>query len=87
MQSPLSKTIFETHSASVDQLHGFQYLTSIPVDHLLSETRTSALKRETRAKSVITANLEDEVKRRIKGNLARKKLDRVLYNQQQQLKQ
>lgn len=56
------------------------------MDYVLADTRAKAMEREQRAKSVITARYEDELKRRIKANEQRKKLDKVLKGQKEQVK-
>lgn len=84
--SPLTERQIMEHSSSVDQLNGFQFLTSLPIDYVLADTRKATLEQEQRARSVITARYEDEIKRKIKANEARKKLDKVLKGQKDQLK-
>lgn len=84
--SPLTDRAIMEHSSSVDQLNGFQFLTSMPMDYFLQDTRKIAIIEEQRARSVVTARYEQEIKLKIKENEARKKLDRVLYRQKDELK-
>lgn len=49
------------------------------MDYFLADTKKIAIQDEQRARSVVTARFEDEIKRKIKDNAARKKLDKVLY--------
>jgi hypothetical protein len=67
-------------------LNGFQFLTSVPMDMQLAETRKTTAMQEKRAQSVITARYEDEIRRKIKANESRRKLDKVLYRAKDELK-
>ena len=71
----------------MDNLHGFTFMTSVPLDAIIAETKLGQIQEEQRARSVITARYEDELRRRIKANEQRKKLDKVLYRHKDVLKQ
>lgn len=56
------------------------------MDDLINETKKSQNDEVQRAKSVITSRFEAEIQRKLKLAEARKKLDKVLYAQKQNLK-
>jgi len=84
--SPLSERKLVDHSSSVDNIHSFTFMTSVPMDAILAEAKLGLIKEEQRARSVISARYEDEIRRRIKATEQRKKLDKVLYRHKDELK-
>ena len=69
-------------------MHAFSFLTQLPVDDLIEETVVKRQNSEARrAKSVLTNRVKDDLTRKINLAMKRKKLDRVLYEKQQIVKQ
>jgi len=56
------------------------------MDFQLADTRKNTAMQEQRAKSVITARYEDEIRRKINENESRRKLDKVLYRAKDEMK-
>ena len=73
-------------SQSVDQLPTFSFLTSLPAEELVEHIKSKKQVEKARAQSGLVSRYERELQHKMEAIAARKRLDKILYNQQKTAK-